>query len=86
MNPYGISEDWLNETIPCLKDGNWLYKIVCFCLGRRKKKLSYKEMYMLLYGLNRNKIGNGKAKEEALKRILVIYKSHHNNRLPEGVS
>ena len=84
-NSYGISEEWLDEQIPYLKDGNWLYKFVGFCMGRRKKKLSYKEMYLLLYGLNRGKLGNGKAKEKAMNRILVIYKSHHNNKLPKGI-
>ena len=85
MNPYGIDEEWMDEPIPYLKDGNWLYRFVCFCMGRRKKKLTYKEMYLLLYGLNRGKLGNGKAKEKAMSRILAIYKSHHDNNLPKGV-
>lgn len=84
-NPYGFDEKWLNEKIPFLKKSNWLYKFVCVCMGKSNKKLSYKEMYLLLYGLNRSKVGEKKAKEKAMYKILDIYKFHHSNQLPTGI-
>ena len=52
----------------------------------QKKKLSYKDMYILLDGLNRNNIKDEKeAKELSMLKVLEIYKSLHNNKLPNGV-
>ena len=78
------SIEWLEEPIKYLKRGNGLYKFLCFCIGRRRKKLSYKEMYMVLVELNRKSLGDEKAKKSALNRILQIYKDI-NNKLPNGI-
>ena len=75
--------EWMNETLPNLKHGNWMYSIICFLIGRRKKKLSYKEYMMLLYELNRKKLGEKESKENAIIRALDLYKYHHNGNLPE---
>lgn len=76
----------MEERIPFLVKSNWLYQIICFFMGKRKKKLSYKDMYILLYGLNRNNIKNEKeAKELSMLKVLEIYKSLHNNKLPNEV-
>lgn len=80
-----VNGEWLNEHIPYLRKNNWLYRFVCFCLGKSKSKLTYQEMFVLLYGLNRNKLGEKVAKEKAAKEILSIYKIHHKNKLPEGI-
>lgn len=78
--------EWMEERIPFLVKSNWLYQIICFFMGKRKKKLSYKDMYILLYGLNRNNIKNEKeAKELSMLKVLEIYKSLHNNKLPNEV-
>lgn len=74
--------DWMNETIPYLENGNWLYKIICFLLFRRKKKLSYKEYMMLLYGLNRKALGEGRSKERAIIKALDVYKGLHGGEMP----
>ena len=37
--------EWMEETIHKVPSNQLLYKIICFCLGRRKKKISYKELY-----------------------------------------
>ena len=76
---------WIEEKIPYLPNGNWLYKVVCFVLFKRKKKLSYKEYMMLLYEINRKKIGEDLAKEKAIIKALDIYKGLHEGKLPEGV-
>lgn len=74
--------EWFEEKIEYIEGDKFLYKLVCFCLKGPKKRLSYKELYLLLYGLNRRKLGNKKAKEMAIKRIVEIYKSHHDNNEP----
>ena len=76
---------WMDKKIPYIKKGNWLYKFCCFFLGRKKSKLTFKELYLILYGLNKRKIGEDKAKEFALGRILKIYKDLHHNKLPKGI-
>ena len=75
--------EWMNEAVPNLRHGNWMYSIICFLVGRRKKKLSYKEYMMLLYGLNRKTLGEEKSKENSIIRALELYKYHHNGKLPE---
>jgi hypothetical protein len=55
-------------------------------MGKRKQKLTYEEMYILLYGINRNKkIDEIDAKKVAMLKVIEIYKSLHNNNLPKGV-
>ena len=75
---------WMNEKIQSVEHSNWLYKLCCFFLGKRKEKLTYEEMFLLLYGLNRNKLGDYKAKFQAMNQILKIYK-YQNNKLPDGI-
>lgn len=78
--------EWLNEKIPYLDHANWLYKIICFLMGRIKHKLTYWEMYLILYGTNRGKrFSEEDAKRLSMLRTIEIYKFHHNNKLPNGV-
>lgn len=74
--------EWFDEKIEEIKDDRFLYKIICFLLGGFKHRLSYKELYLLLIGINRRKLGDEKAKIKAMERIIKIYKSHHNNNEP----
>lgn len=72
---------WVREEIEHYPSPNWIYKVVCFML--RKKKLTYQEMFMLIYGMNK-RLGEKKAKEYAMQKIIWIYEMN-NNKLPEGV-
>ena len=74
--------EWFDEKIEYIKGDRFLYKLVCFCLKGPKKRLSYKELYLLLYGLNKRNIGYKNAKIKAVERIIEIYKSHHENNEP----
>lgn len=74
--------EWFNEKIEYIKDDKFLYKLVCFFLKGPKKRLSYKELYLLLYGLNRQKLGEYNARKKAMGKIIEIYKTHHNNNEP----
>ena len=73
---------WTKEEIDDVPSKRWIYKVACFMLG--KKKLTYQEMFMLLYGMNKKTMGEKKAKEFAMMRIIGIYE-YNNNELPEGV-
>lgn len=74
--------EWFDEKIEKINDDKFLYKIVCFLLGGPRYRLSYKNLYLILYGLNRGKLGEEKAKKKAMERVIKIYKSHHNNNEP----
>ena len=76
------NEKWAYEKIDRVPGNNFLYKFCCFFLFKWKSKLNYREMYMLLYGLNRDVLGYDKAREFAYDRIIEIYKYLHNNKLP----
>ena len=73
---------WIHEKIDRVPQANWLYKFCCAFLFKWKSKLSYSEMYVLLYGLNRKALGFEKARELAYEQVLEIYKYLHNNKLP----
>jgi hypothetical protein len=73
---------WTGEEIESVPSWGWMYRFVCFML--RKKKLTYREMFMLLYGINKKSLGEREAKEFATQRIIAIYE-YNNNKLPEGI-
>lgn len=62
--------NWLDEKINSLPKNNWLYKLVCIFLC--KKKLSYKEMYLILQRLNKH-LGEEEAKRMSMLEIINIY-------------
>lgn len=80
-----VDKEWLNENISEVDKCNWLYQILCFCLGKYKTKLTYQEYFLILYGINRKKLGEKKAKDQSMIRIIEIYKYLHNNNLPKGM-
>ena len=55
--------EWLNEKVESLPNGNKLYKIICFLLGKRKKKMNYKEIYLIVQRLNEKRLGKEKSYE-----------------------
>ena len=75
--------EWFDEKIEYIKGDKFFYKVICFLLGGHKKRLTYKQVYLLLYGLNKSRFGEDKAKKLAASRILDIYASHHNNEYPK---
>lgn len=74
---------WMDEIVPSLERGNWLYKFICFFLGKRRSKMSYKEIYALIYELNKNNLGEEEAKKAAIIRVVELYKHHHNGEEPK---
>ena len=76
--------DWMNERVERTIEGNWLYKVVCFLLGGRKHKLTYKELYLILRTMNEKKLGEKEADRKSLKKIIEIYK-YNNGTIPLGI-
>ena len=72
---------WMEEKIPKLPRGNWLYKTLCLLTFR--KNLSYKEYYMIILEVNKKKIGEQLSKEKAIRRTLSLYKEL-NGKYPEN--
>lgn len=68
--------DWLEDKVERVDKANWLYKILCFISFRQKRKFTYQELFLLLYGLNKQKLGDKIAKVKAAQRIMEI----HNNQ------
>lgn len=85
----GLSEDdkkyiaWMNEDVEEIKSIPGVYKVACIILG--KKKMTYKDLYLIAYGVNKNKLGEEKAKREALNDVIKIYEEN-NGHLPENVT
>lgn len=80
-----LNIDWLNEKIDRIENDKFLYKFICFLLGGPKHRLTYKEVYLILYNLNKKSLGEEKAKKKSIAKILQIYKNLHNNELPNGI-
>ena len=69
----------MKEKIPYIPNGDWIYKVVCFILGKRKQKMSYQELYLLLKHLNEKALGEEVAAKKSMERILDIYRHFHKN-------
>lgn len=67
-----VSIDWINEKIAKDKDVGILYKIISFFMFKRKDGLTYKDVFMISYAMNKKK-GH---KEAMLKALSVITALH----------
>ena len=74
--------EWMEESVEKIEKNNGFYKFLCFFLGR---KMKYKELYMLLYAVNRKSMGEEKAKQWAFLKALKTYKFLNDNKMPEGL-
>ena len=73
---------WMDQKVTRVVKNNWLYNLSCWFLGKKETKMSYKEIYLLIYGLNRRRLGEELSKTYALAKVLTIYKNLHNNKMP----
>lgn len=73
---------WVKDEVRDVPVGKWIYRVACFFIG--KKYMTYEEMFLLFYGMYKNKIGPEAAQKEAVQRIIAIYE-HNNGIPPEGV-
>lgn len=74
---------WLDEPIEELPGGKGWYRLFCFILCKRK--MTYANMYILTYALNKKKYKDNetKLKEKILTDLALVY-YYNNNRLPDG--
>lgn len=74
--------EWFSETVKDVPKKKWLYKTICFFARR---KLSYKELYLIFLEIN----GGNKAeesskpiKEKCLNELVKVYQ-YNENKIPE---
>ena len=75
---------WIDNSCPDVPTHRAWYKIACFLAGRRKKKLTYKEIYIILCNINRKKGDAQKdVQRNAIEQIIMIYswnEEHENDK------
>lgn len=74
---------WMDDTIEDFPGNKMLYKLFCFMLCKRR--LTYANMYVFVYALNKNKYKDNELelKEKIVKDLAMIY-YHNNKKLPDG--
>lgn len=73
---------WLDEKVEKTPQANWLYRIICFLFFRHR--MTYKDLYLVLRGLNEKELGVEETDKRAFKKIIEIYK-YNNGTLPLGI-
>lgn len=78
---YNIS--WMDETIEVFPGAQGIYRFCCCLLFKRR--MTYSNMYVLIYALNKNKYKDKELelKEKIIKELAAIY-LYNNNTLPDG--
>ena len=79
-----LNLDWMNEKVQCIKEHNFLYNFMCFITFRMRKKMNYRELFLIYYGIHRKNLGEKKAKQKALDTVVKIYKQN-NGKIPNGI-
>lgn len=70
---------WMDEKVTKIDGHNFLYHFICFFMFRLRRKITYKDLFLLFYGLHRNKIGEDNAKKKSLQTVLKIYKENNGD-------
>lgn len=81
---YGINLSWLDKKVETIENHKLLYFFIRLFLFKIKRKLKYKELYLIFYGIERKKYGEEMAKKIALNRTLKVYMDNNNGLLPKG--
>ena len=78
-----IDISWMDETIENIPNAQGIYRLCCCLLFKRR--MTYANMYVLLYGLNKFKYKDNELelKEKIIKELAAIY-LYNNNQLPDG--
>ena len=74
---------WMDEPVEKLPGAQRFYKLLC--LLRLKRRLTYSDLYVFTYALNKNKFKDNEVelKIRILKELATIY-FYNNKKLPEG--
>ena len=68
---------WTDEPLKKLPKNNFMYFLFCLFTFRPKKKMTYKEMYLIISEVNRKTLGQENANKLAFQRIMDLYE--YNN-------
>lgn len=74
---------WMEEIVIDVPSNRFLFKLLRFILGKRKKGITYKELYIFYsntYNIKGTESSSIKAK--AMENVLAIY-YYNNKKLPE---
>ena len=73
---------WMDKKVESVPVKNNLYRFICFISFRRKRKFTFKELFLIIRNLN-SKFGEAQSFNLAMYKILKIYK-HQYNEYPDG--
>jgi hypothetical protein len=57
-----------------------MYFLFCLLTFRPRKKMTYKEMFLIIAEVNRKALGEEKANKLAFQRIMDFYEYNNGNR------
>lgn len=78
-----INVSWMDETLEVFPGAQGIYRLCCCLLFKRR--MTYANMYVLLYALNKNNYKDNELelKEKIIKELAAIY-LYNNRKLPDG--
>lgn len=71
--------EWMNEKVDKIDSHKFFYWFVRFFMLKLRRKMTYKELFLLYYGIHRKSLGDGDAKRKALQSVLKIYKENNGD-------
>lgn len=74
---------WADEPLKKLPRNNFMYFLFCLLTFRPRKKMTYKEMYLIISEVNRKILGKEKADKLAFQRIIYFYEYNHGKKPEE---
>lgn len=81
MNGYNLSEiEWINEKAENIPGHKFMYFLIRLLTLSLRKKLTYKELFLVYYGIHREKIGDMEAKKLAFERIKQVYEDNKKEK------
>ena len=75
-----VNLEWTNERLKKLPKNNFMYFLFCLITFRPIKKMTYKEMYLIISEVNRKALGQKKANQLAFQRIMDFYEYNNGHR------
>ena len=79
----GLDElKWMDEKVGHIKGQRFFYFIARLVTFTLRRKLSYKEMFLIYYNMYMAKFNDLESKRLALKRVTEIYKENNNGKEP----
>lgn len=71
---------WADEPLKKLPRNNFMYFLFCLFTFRPRKKMTYKEMFLIISEVNRKALGKDKADKLAFQRIIDFYEYNNGYR------